>query len=143
MDLKEKHVFQTPIVEYRSAGALKYVQVRPIRLGDPGRHFHHRVAPLKDETLWRPDLEALVFPVRDHAAACAVHRGAFRTLLGFDPAPNDCLAFFRDHERAFEAAAGLKIARKRIPAGRNLHLTSRDIARKLLERDQIERGEQQ
>jgi hypothetical protein len=104
---------------------------------------HNPVAPLTDETRWRSDIEALIFPVRDHAAVCAVHRGAFRTLLGFDPAPNDCLSFFRDHERAFEAAAGLKIARKRIPPGRNLHLTSRDIARKLLESDPIERGEQQ
>jgi hypothetical protein len=72
-----------------------------------------------------------------------VHRGAFRTLLGFEPAPSDCLAFFRDHEGAFEAAAGLKIARECLPAGRNLHLTSRDIARKLLELNQIECGEQQ
>ena len=125
------------------AEALNWDQVRPISFGDSGRHFHHQVVPLKDEMRWRSDIEALVFPVRDHAAVCAVHRGAFRTLLGFDPAPNDCLAFFRDNEGAFEAAAGLKIARKRIPPGRNLHLTSRDIARKLLELDQIERGEQQ
>ena len=109
----------------------------------PADIFHERVAPLQDETRWRCDIEALIFPVRDHAGVCAVHRGAFRTLLGFDPAPADCLAFFRDHRRAFEAAAGLKIARKRIPPGRNLHLTSRDVARKLLEPSQIERGEAQ
>jgi hypothetical protein len=32
------------------------------------------------------DTDALMFPIMDPAAACAVHRRAFRTLLGFEPA---------------------------------------------------------
>lgn len=70
-----------------------------------------------------------------------MHRRAFRTLLGTDPTPQQCLAYFGTFEPAFRAAASLKIARNRIPAGLNLHLTSRDVARKLLEMQQIERGE--
>ena len=96
---------------------------------------------LSDEARWRPEIDALMFPINDHAAACAVHRRAFRTLLGSDPTPKDCLAYFAEFERAFRAAASAKIARNRIPSGRNLHLTSRDVARKLLEMKQIERGE--
>ena len=52
--------------------------------------------------------------------------------------------FYRDMhvvKQAFKAAARAKIERKRIPLGTNLHLTSRDITRKLLEADQIECGE--
>lgn len=90
---------------------------------------------------WRTDIASLVFPVAGHGAICAVHRGAFRTLLGVDPTPNDCLAYFQRFEIAFEAAARAKVARKRIAPGTNLHLTSRDIARKLLEAGQIEGGE--
>jgi hypothetical protein len=97
---------------------------------------------LKQEARWRTDIQSLVFPVRDHAASCAVHRGAFRTLLGAEPTQESCLAYFEEFEEAFRAAARLKIARKRIPAGTNLHLTSRDIARKLLESQQIQPGEQ-
>lgn len=97
---------------------------------------------LKEQARWRSDIDALIFPIGDHAAACAVHRRAFRTLLGSsDPTPQQCLAYFADFERAFRAAAGLKIARDRIPSGMNLHLTSRDVARKLVEMKQIERGE--
>jgi len=91
---------------------------------------------------WRADIQSLVFPLRDHAATCAVHRGAFRTLLGKVPTQEACLAYFETFEGAFRAAALLKIARQRIPAGTNLHLTSRDIARKLLESKQTERGEE-
>jgi len=90
---------------------------------------------------WRSDINALTFPTGEHMAICAVHRGAFRTLLGFEPSPNDCLAYFADHEQAFRSAANAKIARKLIPAGTNLHLTSRDIARKLVELKQKEYGE--
>ena len=98
---------------------------------------------MKEEACWRPEIESLVFPIRDHAATCAVHRGAFRTLLSVNPTPQACLAYFEEFEAAFRAAASVKIARKRIAAGTNLHLTSRDIARKLIESDQIEHGEQQ
>ena len=90
---------------------------------------------------WRADIASLVFPLREHNAICAVHRGAFRTLLGADPTPEGCIGYFVRFEDAFRAAASAKILRKRIPVGTNLHLTSRDIARKLLEADQIECGE--
>jgi len=36
---------------------------------------------LNDGAYWRSDIDALMFPVVDHAAACAVHRKAFRTLV--------------------------------------------------------------
>jgi hypothetical protein len=97
---------------------------------------------LNGNARWRADIASLVFPVQEHGAICAVHRGAFRTLLGTDPTPDTCLGYFERFEAAFRAAATAKIARKRIPAGTNLHLTSRDIARKLVEGGQIERGEQ-
>ncbi|MGY3235569.1 hypothetical protein ACVWZ4_003866 [Bradyrhizobium sp. USDA 4472] len=95
---------------------------------------------MKDETHWRDDIASLVFCVRGHGAICAAHRGAFRTLLGADP-PKDCVGYFLRFENAFRAAAAPKIARKGIPAG--LHLTSRDVARKLIEDAQIGRGELQ
>ena len=98
---------------------------------------------MKEEARWRSDIESLVFPIEDHAATCAVHRGAFRTLLGVDPTPQACLAYFEKFEAAIRAAASMKIARKRIPAGTNLHLTSRDVARKLIKSGQIEQGEPQ
>jgi hypothetical protein len=97
---------------------------------------------LNEKVRWRADIQSLVFPIGEHAAICAVHRGAFRTLLGAEPTQEACLAYFAKFEEAFRAAARLKIARKGIPTGTNLHLTSRDIARKLLESKQIGLGEQ-
>ncbi|OAF02379.1 hypothetical protein AYJ54_26945 [Bradyrhizobium centrolobii] len=97
---------------------------------------------MNDEVHWRTDITSLVFPVQGHGAICAVHRGAFRTLLGAEPSVDDCLGYFRRSEGAFRAAASAKIARAAIPAGTSLHLTSRDIARKLLEDGQIASGEQ-
>jgi len=94
------------------------------------------------EARWRNDIESLIFPIGGQAAICAVHLGAFRTLLGRKPTPQICLAYFERFEDAFRAAASLKIARRRIPAGTNLHLTSRDVARKLIEFEKIQRGEQ-
>ena len=90
---------------------------------------------------WHAEIDALVFPVENHAAFCAVHRRAFRTLLGSEPSPEDCLSYFDGFEYAFRAAAGIKIAQKGLPVGRNFHLTSRDIARKLVELEPKE-GEQ-
>jgi hypothetical protein len=81
---------------------------------------------------WRTDIDALSFAIDAHTASCMVHRRAFRTLLRFEPAPADCLRYFAEHEDAFRSAAAAKIARNAIQAGTNLHLTSRDIARKLL-----------
>jgi hypothetical protein len=98
---------------------------------------------LKDEVGWRVDIESLVFPIRDYGAICAIHRGAFRTLLGVDPTPQACLAYFEEFEAAFRTAASFKITRKCIAVGTNLHLTSRDVSRKLINLQQIERGEQQ
>jgi hypothetical protein len=82
--------------------------------------------------VWRSDIDALEFPLDAHSAFCMVHRRAFRTLLGFDPAAADCLHHFAEHAHAFRSAAAAKIAQKNLPPGTNLHLTSRDIARKLL-----------
>lgn len=96
---------------------------------------------MSSEPQWRGDIASLVFPVAGHGAICAVHRGAFRTLLGAEPTPEACLGHFRTFEAAFRAAAAAKIARKGILPGTNLHLTSRDIARKLLEDAQIANGE--
>jgi hypothetical protein len=97
---------------------------------------------LSGQPHWRDDIASLVFPVTGHGATCAVHRGAFRTLLGTEPSPEACLGYFRRFEAAFRAAAAAKIARRDIPEGTSLHLTSRDIARKLLEDAQIANGEQ-
>ena len=96
---------------------------------------------MSGEVHWRDDITSLVFPVVGHGAICAVHRGAFRTLLGAEPTPEACLGYFRRFEAAFCAAAAAKIARKDISPGTSLHLTSRDIARKLLEDAQIANGE--
>lgn len=78
---------------------------------------------------WRSDIEALAFqPVGQHVF-CMVHRRAFRTLLGFDPSPAECEAFFHANQRAFEAAASVKMAGNK--SAMNFHLTSRDVARQL------------
>jgi hypothetical protein len=96
---------------------------------------------VKDDVRWRPEIDALVFSVDDHVAYCAVHRRAFRTLLGFEPSPEDCLSYFGGFEVAFRTAASEKIAKKALPIGRNFHLTSRDIARNLVELESNENGE--
>ncbi|MDA9410066.1 MULTISPECIES: hypothetical protein [unclassified Bradyrhizobium] len=96
---------------------------------------------MSSEARWRDDIASLVFPVAGHGAICAVHRGAFRTLLGTKPTPEACLDYFRRFEAAFRTAADAKIARRDILPGTSLHLTSRDIARKLLEEAQIANGE--
>jgi hypothetical protein len=98
---------------------------------------------LNDEAYWRDEIASLVFSVRGHGAICAVHWGAFRTPLGDEPSPGGCVGYFRRFEDAFRAAAAAKIVRKCIPAGISLYLTSRDIARKLIEDAKIRRGEPQ
>ena len=100
-------------------------------------------AAVSGEVRWRADITSLVFSVQGHGAICAVHRGVFRTLLGASPSADDCLNYFRRFEDVFRQAADAKIALKGIPAGTSLHLTSRDIARKLLKDAQTRRGEQQ
>lgn len=74
----------------------------------------------------------MVFRPAGHGGWCAVHRLAFRALLGKrEPTPADCLAHAASHRPAFEAAAAGKIARRGYDAAASLHLTSRDIARAL------------
>jgi hypothetical protein len=83
----------------------------------------------EDSVSWREDIEALAFRPDDHGGFCMVHRLAFRTLLGFDPAPGDCAAFFRVNARAFHAAARARIDRDHVGHGVNFHLNSRDVGR--------------
>lgn len=80
---------------------------------------------------WRPAIDALVFRPAGHGGNCAVHRLAFRALLGRTGAPAECLAFFAAHRPAFERAAAAKIARCGLGIAASLHLTSRDVARAL------------
>jgi hypothetical protein len=80
---------------------------------------------------WRSNIDALTFHPDGRQVQCTVHRRAFRTLLSFDPTPDDCEAFFRTNKAAFEAAARAKILQKSIADGLNFHLTSRDIAQQM------------
>ena len=83
------------------------------------------------EPLWRPAIDALAFQPTGHRGFCAVHRLAFRTLLGRPGTPEDCLAFFAARRSAFERAAAAKIRRRGLDVAASLHLTSRDVAREL------------
>lgn len=85
-------------------------------------------APLPDAE-WRADIDALTFLPPGHRGRCAVHRLAFRTLLGHLPTPADCLAHFARHRAAFHKAATRKIAARDLPTDSSLHLNSRDIER--------------
>ena len=80
-------------------------------------------------TEWRTDIDALVFTPPGHRGLCAVHRLAFRTLLGRLPEPADCLAHFTANRAAFERAAMAKITGRGLAPDANLHLTSRAIQR--------------
>ncbi len=79
--------------------------------------------------VWSAGIDALVFTPAGHRGRCAVHRLAFRTLLGHRPEPDDCLVHFAAHRAAFDRAAARKIADRRCPPDAGLHLTSRDIRR--------------
>lgn len=79
--------------------------------------------------VWRAEIDALAFRPPGHQGWCAVHRLAFRALLGTTGAPDVCLAFFAVHRPAFDRAAVAKIAGRGLSASANLHLTSRDVAR--------------
>ncbi|WP_448205926.1 hypothetical protein [Azospirillum sp. sgz302134] len=81
------------------------------------------------DAVWRGDIDALVFTPQGHRGLCAVHRLAFRTLLGRLPEPADCLAHFAAHREAFHRAAAQKIAGRGLPPEASLHLTSRAIQR--------------
>ncbi len=80
---------------------------------------------------WRSDIDALMFEADDQLGLCMVHRHAFRTLLRSVPTPDECVAYFNSHQSAFQAAAAAKVGRKKLAAGVNFHLTSRDVAREL------------
>lgn len=82
-----------------------------------------------DGALWRTAIDALAFRPPGHDGFCAVHRLAFRALLGRTGMPADCLAYFTAHRPAFERAAAEKIARRGLDSLANLHLTSRDVVR--------------
>ncbi|HCD85739.1 MAG TPA: hypothetical protein DEQ45_18260 [Agrobacterium sp.] len=84
---------------------------------------------MQDAAGWSDELDALRFAVPGHGAFCAVHRLAFKAVLGASPEREAALAFFQDHGAAFTAAALAKIERSALPAGRSLHLNSRDIRR--------------
>jgi hypothetical protein len=60
-----------------------------------------------------------------------VHRGALRTLLGFDPSPAQCEQWFVGHHAGLYAAAADKIRRANLHPQARFHLTSRDISRAL------------
>jgi hypothetical protein len=81
--------------------------------------------------VWRGDVDALAFRPGRHGGVCMVHRHAFRTLLRRMPAAEDCLAFYRDHVVAFQAAAAAKLQRVTLRGDANFHLTSRDLAREI------------
>ncbi|MET0427330.1 MAG: hypothetical protein ABW026_02425 [Microvirga sp.] len=86
-------------------------------------------APGTGDAAWHPSIDAIGFRPHGHDGLCFVHRLAFRTLIGADPDPADCLAWFGAHSAAFAAAAAAKIRARRLPPEANLHLTSRDIGR--------------
>jgi hypothetical protein len=90
---------------------------------------HH--PPRDSSPTWRADVDSLSFRPDGHSGVCMVHRRAFRTLLKRLPSPDDCAAFFRAHEAAFQAAARAKIVRAALGQGGNLHLTSRDVKRQM------------
>jgi hypothetical protein len=81
------------------------------------------------EPIWRADINSLSFQPRGHLGSCVIHQRAFGTLLGFDPAPEQCAAYFRQRTEAFELAAAAKIARAGLAPNANFHLTSRDVLR--------------
>jgi len=66
---------------------------------------------MQDAAEWSEELDALRFAVPGHGAFCAVHRLAFKAVLGPSPTEEGALAFFHDHEAAFVAAALAKIKR--------------------------------
>ncbi|KAA3503120.1 hypothetical protein DXM27_09570 [Rhizobium rhizogenes] len=84
---------------------------------------------MQDAAEWSDELDALRFAVPGHGAFCAVHRLAFKAVLGPDPVREAALAYFHENEAGFIAVALAKIKRSNLPAGRSLHLNSRDIRR--------------
>lgn len=82
-----------------------------------------------DDAEWSDKLDALSFPVPNHAGRCVMHRLAFRALLAVEPQRDACLAYFTANKAAFLSAATTKITRLALPADRSLHINSRDLRR--------------
>jgi hypothetical protein len=80
---------------------------------------------------WRDDIDSLIFYPPRHEGFCAVHRRAFRTLLGDAPTIEDCVAYFNTNYAAFQIAASEKILRNVIAMASSLHINSRDVKRQL------------
>jgi hypothetical protein len=80
---------------------------------------------------WRDDIDSLIFYPAQHEGFCAVHRRAFRTLLGNAPTTKDCAAYFNRYNAVFHAAAAAKILRDQIAPATSLHINSRDVKRQL------------
>jgi hypothetical protein len=79
--------------------------------------------------VWRDEIDSLAFRPDGHEGWCVIHRRAFRTLLGFDPTPQDCMGYFDRERPAFQQAALKKIRISSIESETNLHLNSRNIRR--------------
>ena len=78
---------------------------------------------------WSDGLDALRFSVPGHGAPCAMHRLAFKALLGKEPQKATCLQFFAENREAFLKAAAAKISSLKLAADRSLHINSRDVRR--------------
>lgn len=85
----------------------------------------------RDAAEWSDELDALRFTVPGHGAPCAMHRLAFKALLGQEPEKDACLRFFHENRTAFLMAAKSKINRLELPKDRSLHINSRDLRRAL------------
>lgn len=93
------------------------------------------MTPEPPQAEWSNAIDSLVFIPDGHRGWCAVHRLAFRALLGLrQPEPAACLDHFAAHRAAFQRAAAAKIAGRGLPPDATLHLTSRAVARAMTER---------
>ncbi len=79
------------------------------------------------EFRWRAEINAIEFRPCGHRGSCVVHKLAIRTIVGFSPDAQDCLAFSRSHSDALVRAASAKIADGHIPVDKSFNLNSREI----------------
>ena len=84
---------------------------------------------MENASEWSDELDALRFSVPGHGAPCAMHRLAFKALLGKQPHKEACLQYFAENREAFLKAASAKITRLTLPTDRSLHINSRDDRR--------------
>lgn len=97
-----------------------------------GHHFSIETRtdplPMTPDAEWNRAIDSLVFTPDGHRGRCAVHRLAFRALLGLrEPEPADALTHFTAHRAAYQRAAARKIADRGLDPDASLHLTSRAI----------------